>query len=317
LITPYAARQAVDRVLENLGEDFYHDDIHCLEFQDDDTAVAGEGQESTDSDCDKPEEEIVAEVAGESAEGVESAKPEDSRVDSATLSPAQADAVHQAKATIAALEAHLEGLRAIGSVKAVQCIEAELTKERRKVRAFVKESPAVADAFLRLRRAEDQERLANNRIADQHRESKRDAAEALTDRDAAVAELRETKRRIVEMESVSACRHAIKTFTPKALGQGSANAGGPKGRKNRFEVLDRLARLRAGLSAGQKNDWPWFKEEWDKEMVEQHGADWADLFAKWMQNVLEDGCSNAFSTFVYNETCRVFHGTAALHVPGS
>ena len=69
-------------------------------------------------------------------------------------------------------------------------------------------------------------------------------------------------------------------------------------------------------SAGQKNDWAWFKEAWDKEMVNQHGANWPSVFARWMQNVVDDECSNAFSKFVYNETCRVFHGTVALHVPG-
>ena len=80
------------------------------------------------------------------------------------------------------------------------------------------------------------------------------------------------------MESVGACRHAIKSFTLDALGEGNDNAGGLKARKNRFEVLDRLARNGAGLSAGQKNDWPWFKEAWDKEMVRQHAANWASVF---------------------------------------
>ena len=119
------------------------------------------------------------------------------------------------------------------------------------------------------------------------------------------------------MESVGACRHAIKSFTLDALGEGTDNAGGLKARKNRFEVLDRLARNGAGLSAGQKNDWPWFKEAWDKEMVRQHAANRASFFSRLMQNVLNDECSNAFSKFVYNETNRVFHATAALHVPGS
>ena len=118
------------------------------------------------------------------------------------------------------------------------------------------------------------------------------------------------------MESVRASRHAINTFTLEALGAGSHNAGGAKAKRNRFDVLDRLARIKMGLSAGQKNDWPWFKETWDQEMVTQHGAKWASLFAGWVQNVLDDERSNAFSLFVYNETCRVFHGTAALHVPG-
>ena len=289
---------------------------------DDDTAVAEGDQEASDSSSDNddgddaPTYHVPAAVAGECVEGAESAAIEDSRVESAPLSAGEADAVHKVKATMAALEATIEGLRAIGSARGVQCIETELAKERRKARLLARTSPAVADAFLRLRRAEDQERIVNKRIADQHRERKREAAKALKDRDTAVAELRETRRKIHEMEGVSACRHAIKTFTLEALGSGDGKAGGAKARKNRFEVLDRLARVRAGLSAGQKNDWPWFKEAWDKEMVKQHGANWASVFAKWMQSVLDDECSNAFSTFVYNETCRVFHGSAALHVPG-
>ena len=60
----------------------------------------------------------------------------------------------------------------------------------------------------------------------------------------------------------------------------------------------------------------WFKEAWDKAMVTEHGADWPELFATWMQEVLTDPRSNAFSIFVYDETCRVFQGAAALQVPG-
>jgi hypothetical protein len=321
LITPYPIHTKVDRVLANLGEDFYHDSTHCLDTVGDENA---DSDESIDMDIDaqgggdKAEEQSVAAVAGEgvageSVEGVESAEPEDS----ATLSPAQADALHKSQATIAALEVHIHGLRDIGSVRGVKCMETELTKERRKMRAFIVESPAVADAFLRLRNAEDQEKLANNRIANLHKERKRDAATALKDRDAADAELRVIRRKIVEMESVRACKHSIKTFSLSALGQGTDNAGGKPGKKNRFEVLDRLARIRAGLSPGQAADWTWFKAAWDQEMVAQHGCDWAETFAKWMQTVLDDECSNAFSTFVYNETCRVFKNVAAIMVPGA
>ena len=245
-------------------------------------------------------------------------------------SAAAAEEIHKLKGTMATLEATIAGLRAIGSVRGVQCIELELAKARRQARQLAKEQPAVADAFFRLRRAEDQERLQQMRIANQHRERQKEASKAIQDREAAVAVLRDTKRKIQEMESISACRHAVKTFTLEALGEckrppgkmqcrrpeDNANAGGPKARKNRFEVLDRVARIRAGLSAGQKNDWAWFKEAWDKEMVNQHGANWPSVFARWMQNVVDDECSNAFSKFVYNETCRVFHGTVALHVPG-
>ena len=82
-------------------------------------------------------------------------------------------------------------------------------------------------------------------------------------------------------------------------------------------MLDRLARIKAGLSPGQKNDWQWFKESWDQEMVKDHGGNWAAFFSQWIQSVLDDERGNAFSVFVYNEMRRVFHDTAALHVPGS
>jgi hypothetical protein len=114
-----------------------------------------------------------------------------------------------------------------------------------------------------------------------------------------------------------ASKHAIKTYTQEALGAGTPNAGGAKAKKNRGDVLDRLARLNAGLSAGQKNDWQWFKEAWDSAMVSEHKANWANIFGGWAQGVLNDERSNAFSLFVHSETLRVFPGMAALQVPGS
>ena len=122
------------------------------------------------------------------------------------------------------------------------------------MRAFIVESPAVADAFSRIRKAEDQDSLMNMHAADEQKERKRQAVKALADRDAAVAELRKTRRTIQDMEGIRQCTHAIKTFTLDSLGAGITNAGGPKAKKNRHEVLDRLARYKAGLSAGQRND---------------------------------------------------------------
>ena len=74
--------------------------------------------------------------------------------------------------------------------------------------------------------------------------------------------------------------------------------GGVKGRSKRFEVLDRLSRLGAGLSAGQRNDWPWFKEARDAAMVKVHQDTWAEQFSRWMQQVLGDERGSAFSEFV-------------------
>jgi hypothetical protein len=316
LIQPFPAHRKVDRILANLGEDFYHDAIHDKhEGGDEDT----DSDESMDMDIDAQgggdtaEEQSVAAVAGESVEGVESAEPEDS----AAISTAQVDAVHKSRATIAALEIHTQGLRNMGQVRSAQVLEQDMKKERRKLRATMSQSPAVADCFMRLRNAEDQERIANNKMAAQHKERKRSAAAALADRDNAVAELRKTKRKILELECVRACRHAMKTFSLADLGQDQDNAGGKQGKKNRFDVLDRLAAIKAGLSPAQATDWIWFKREWDKKMVAQHKADWGKTFAGWMQAVLEDERTNAFSKFMLDETCRVLLCELTLQVPGA
>ena len=311
LITPYPTNKKVDQILEALAEDFYHDDVHALTNGDDATAVADSDQGASDSSTDG-DDAMICHGADEAAQS--------SAVDTieqAELSAEQADEIQKVKSTIDALQATIETLQNIGQVSVVQSAQLQLDKERRKMRKLSQESPAVAESFARLRQAEDQESLRARRLADQHREQQKSIAKAIGDKKAAVAELKQTKRKIQDMESVSASRHALKTFTLEALGEGSTNAGGAKGKKKRHEVLDRLSRIRAGLSAGQKNDWQWFKEAWDKEMVKLHGAGWAKLFAAWMQKTLEDERSNAFSHFVYDETCRVFQNVAALHVPGS
>ena len=199
----------------------------------------------------------------------------------------------------------------------MQVLELELTKERRRLRALTQESPAVAEAFLRFRAVEDQDAFARKRLHEQETKKKREAAKAIADRDAAVAELKRVKNTISETEALKACKHAVKTYTVQALGDGTGNGGGYKGRILRWEVLDRLARLGAGLSDGQKNDWTWFKSSWDEAMLAENPYTWPMVFAGYVQGVLDDVRTNAFSEFVFKETSRVFSSHAALSVPGS
>ncbi len=111
----------------------------------------------------------------------------------------------------------------------------------------------------------------------------------------------------------------MKTFSLEELGRGRKLGGGKAGRKVRFEVLDRLARIGQGLSAAQKNDFVWWKHNWDARLLEEHGAkDWPGVFAELAQRVitdLEDGIGNAFSVFVHAETRRCFDGAPVLQVP--
>jgi len=315
LITPYPPRRAVDRVLAKLGEDFYHDDVHELENGCDGAAVADVSQDAPDDSSDGGISEDAAVRVGAAVAGDACADHDELEADCVPLSADQAEAVHQVQTSIAGYQATIENLSAMGSVRGVQLMESELKREKRKERQLIAATPAVADSFLRLRAAERDADLRRKHAAAQQTTRKREAAKALSDRDAAVAELKKTRKALHDFENLSACTHAIKTFTLDCLGADSHNAGGAKSRKNRFEVLDRLARMNAGLSAGQKNDWTWFKEAWDQRMVIEYESTWALQFSQWVQAVLDDKRSNAFSMFVYNETRRVFEGSSALHVP--
>ena len=82
--------------------------------------------------------------------------------------------------------------------------------------------------------------------------------------------------------------------------------------------MDRMAKLGAGLSPQQRNDWMWFKEAYDRKMHTEHGDGWVQLFVGWMQGVLNeinDGTPNAFSLFVHMETTRCFADEVGLAMP--
>ena len=190
--------------------------------------------------------------------------------------------MQQIRVVIGGLEATLEMLRATAGLRCVQAVEEDLRQWRRRERELMRETPAVADTFLRLRKAEAQEFQAKKLVEMQMKQRRADALKCIADRDAAVAETNRTRRKLQELESARVCKHACKTFTLECLGAGTNNAGGPKAKKNRFEVLDRLSRLRQGLSDAQKNDFPWWKEAWDAAMVAEHGAVWAATFGSWV-----------------------------------
>ncbi len=224
-----------------MGDDFCHDDIHIVHDaeEDDEDALEDEKEFSASSDEGSPCEFETAVAANETSAvaAVDSAEGSSRSEQNAVLSASQADALHQVRTTIAALESTLDTLRMTGVVRGVQFIEADLHKERRRERDLVRESPAVAETFLRLRRAEVEEFQGKKLLVAQMNQRKQDAAAAIAARNAAVAELDRTKRKLQELESTRACKHAIKTFTLEALGAGSANAGGAKANKTPFRGL--------------------------------------------------------------------------------
>ena len=89
--------------------------------------------------------------------------------------------------------------------------------------------------------------------------------------------------------------------------------------KARQEVLNRV-RSFADLPLEQRNDWQYFVATWDSNMAEEHGEDWAGLFAEIVQNVineLEAGNRNALSEFMQQESERVLGHVPTLKVPGA
>ena len=327
LISAFPKHKKIDRILEKLGEDFYLDSLQSIDDEDG-TADAEDGQETNSSSSDESEQDEPAGHVDAAVAGDELAKlPElvvpaeldevgNEIIETVSLSASQADAIERMQFTISGLKESLEGLLAIGSLSGVQTIEHQLRKEKRRMRELTAESPAVAEAFLHQRTVENREFIKRQRLASDHDARLRVIAKGNAERDAAVADTQALKKKIQDMENIRASRHAIKSYTLDSLGAGIEKAGGKKCRDRRFELLDRVARLGAGLSAAQSNDWQWFKEAWDQEMVAAHGAEWAVMFSGWIQGVLNDERSNAFSVFVNGETSRVFHNTTALHVPG-
>ena len=51
--------------------------------------------------------------------------------------------------------------------------------------------------------------------------------------------LRKRKQDVLSIESILETRHAMKRYSPEALGQGNARSGGVAARRLRYEVLDK------------------------------------------------------------------------------
>ena len=129
-----------------------------------------------------------------------------------------------------------------------------------------------------------------------------------------VAQAKEEERKVKAarqklriLEDTAVMKKEMATFTPESLGYNVPNHQEKKYRERRHTVLDRLSKLGQGLSSAQKIDFPWFKEAWDKAMLDRYGSEWGVLFASQVQHILDDisaGKTNAFSLMVHSETQR-------------
>ena len=278
--------------------------------------AAGPPDEAGGADV-PPDEEGSSAEAGEQREARSSGR-DDTMVDRevCTSEPA-ANNVSQCQTLIAALEGTIPSLRTAGAITAVASIDNEIRKVRRRLRGLCREDEDVVLALRAHRDAED--KLQRKRLRDVREAQAKMLTKAKLQRELQDVneEVKKRKRQVMEQESILAEQAAVKKFSLDELGKGKANGGATAGRKNRHEVLDRLGRS-CGLSPAQRNDFKWWKEEWDSVMLNAHKENWADTFASWMQRVLSDwkgGVSNAFSLFVHSETCRCLRDEYALQVP--
>ncbi len=85
-----------------------------------------------------------------------------------------------------------------------------------------------------------------------------------------------------------------------------------------MQVLNRIRQI-AELCPEQQDDWDYFTTSWDREMAVAHEEDRPELFAEYVQMILDDpmgGNRLAPSTFMRPETQRVLCTVPVLRVPG-
>ena len=186
------------------------------------------------------------------------------------------------------------------------------------MRASSKDDPDVLHALARQREQEMAEERRRILLLSEDKKRAVTAAKLNAEAKAANDRLKKRKLELANLETVMETKYAMKNYSLEELGKGRRNGGGVVAKKRRWEVLDRLARLGQGLSAGQRNDFSWFKEAWDANMLQQYEEKWPEVFAGWVQQLLgknEAGVGNAFSLFVHDETRRCFDGLPVLRVP--
>ena len=316
LIQPYRKHKHIDAILEKMGDDTWvpEDEARFLE----------DGAKSSSDSGDDEEREEPAVVGWAEAEGPPG-EPSSSAVEDGpgsalvSIEPAAAEALTSSQMRIAAYESAISPLKERGAMKSVINLQNEIRKEKRRMRAISREDPDVLLALAQRRdREEAEERKRQQSIAVANART-RTAAKMRQEIKDAEGFLKKRKQEILEAESLLEMKHAMKTFPLEELGHGRPRGGGRSGKKKRRrEVLDRLVRSCGGLSPAQRNDFSWFKDAWDKVMLDEHHDEWPGVFAGWVQKVItdkENGVGDAFSLFVHSETRRCFDGAVALTVP--
>ena len=296
-----------------------------LEFQDDEL-VLEEGSrepiwdEEEDDEQGVFKDDDVEEIHGDGVDADHISKPalRDASATSrnASISAEQSDVVIKHGARRDALRKALEIASRLNSPSLEISISRILHDEERKMHGRLQTDPAVAQAIERNRMAEELAIVQEQKVIKNQLAAKNAAKESLKETKEHQLQLQRVKAQLREAKDLVAAKEALKSYTPDMLGEGRPRGGGAAFRTRRQEVLDRLL-THGNLTPQQRNDWNWFKEEWDKVMADTHGISWGSEFAKICQGLLEQvraGQTSAVSEFMYSETRRCLSDVALLRL---
>ena len=264
---------------------------------------------ATDADASAAEADASAAVAAESPVAVE-------ETGGVILTEEQSSRLERSVELLDVYQRSLKDLNRLGAVKAVGAIQNEIHKEERRLRGVARENPAILDAMAELRDKNAEEDMKRRRMVTSTNILERKKQDLEDEICEAKEKLAKQRANLKDMQDIIETAVAVKRFPPATLGAGHAKGGTIAARKARFELMDRIAHLGSGLSAEQRNEWTWFKEQWDKKMCEEHKGAWGTVFAGWMQHVLDElrVANNAMSLFVFDETRRCLDGELGVAV---
>ena len=303
LVLPFPARGVLDTTLEFQDDEVVLEEgeVPWDEELDNVDGLGEDGQESED-------EAVLGEDGLDDPESADEetlgAASEDVAVRLSEEDAAEAQRIHE----------RLEIMRRAASILAEMkdpaidvTMARAMHREASRAKRHFQADPGVVTALEKRRKAEEGEDL-RKRLAVQ--EEMMQVAETKKIRVAAAKakqELAKARKDLREASDAVAAENALRTFSLADLGKGHRSGGTAEHRRNRKDILHRVAQ-RGQFTAQQRNDWAWFAKEWDNAQAEEHGPERGEKFAGVMQALLNDlaeGATGAVGVFMANETRRV------------
>ena len=284
-----------------------------------DSGAASEPSQWSDEPSRDGSEDVRASVEALPADPVDAVAGTEEVEDTVpTISSESAELVTKSTMLMDTYAAVAAELQRVGAIALAANVIKEQRKEARRMRQISQVNTGVQIALTHDRDAKAAEERRRLRLLAELRGNRQSLSATKANLQEASEILRGKKRALFETELALEAKRAVKAFSLYELGEGRTRSGGAEGKRNRGQVLDRLVRLGQGISAAQRNDYAWFKDAWDGNMLAEHGDEWPAVFAGWAQRLVqahEGGDRTAVSKFMRDEAQRCFAGEVALTVP--